>query len=81
MTRVNSGALIPAEPTLRRIDSGNLVAVVAGTTIGMMLANVPAVFFGDTIAKKVSMTLVRGIAAVISAVLELLTLFNVGNLF
>jgi hypothetical protein len=29
----------------------------------------------------VSMTLVRGIAAVISAVLELLTLFNVGNLF
>lgn len=59
----------------------DLVSVVAGTTIGMMLANVPAVFLGDSIAKKVSMTLVHGIAAVIFAVLGLLTLFNVGNLF
>ena len=58
----------------------DLVSVVAGTTIGMMLANVPAVFLGDTIAKKVSMPLVHGIAAVIFAVLGLLTLFNVGNL-
>ena len=59
----------------------DLVSVVAGTTIGMMLANVPAVFLGDTIAKKVSMTLVHGIAAAIFAVLGLLTLLNVGNLF
>jgi putative Ca2+/H+ antiporter (TMEM165/GDT1 family) len=59
----------------------DLVSVVAGTTIGMMLANVPAVFLGNTIAKKVSMTLVHGIAAAIIAVLGLLTLFNVGNLF
>ncbi len=59
----------------------DLVSVVAGTTIGMMLANVPTVFLGDTIAKKVSMTLVHGIAAVIFAVLGLLTLFNAGNLF
>lgn len=59
----------------------DLVSVVAGTTIGMMLANVPAVFLGDTIAKKVSMTLVHGIAAVIFAALGLLTLFNVGNLY
>ena len=58
-----------------------LVAVVAGTTIGMMLANVPAVFLGDTIAKKVSMPLVHGIAALIFAGLGVLTLFNVGNLF
>ncbi len=36
------------------------VAVVAGTTLGMMLANVPAVYLGDRIAKKVSMTLVHG---------------------
>ena len=59
----------------------DLVAVVAGTTIGMMLANVPAVFLGNAIADKVSMTLVHAIAAVIFAGLGLLTLFNVGNLF
>lgn len=59
----------------------DLLAVVAGTTIGMMLANVPAVFLGDTIAKKVSMPLVHGIAALIFAGLGVLTLFNVGNLF
>jgi Ca2+/H+ antiporter, TMEM165/GDT1 family len=59
----------------------DLMAVVAGTTLGMMLANVPAVFLGDTIAKKVSMTLVHGIAAVIFAVLGVLTLLNVGQLF
>ena len=59
----------------------DLVSVVAGTTIGMMLATVPAVFVGDAIADKVSMTLVHAIAAVIFAGLGLLTLFNVGNLF
>ncbi|MGY4828537.1 TMEM165/GDT1 family protein [Sphaerotilaceae bacterium SBD11-9] len=59
----------------------DLAAVVAGTTIGMMLANVPAVFLGDTIAKKVSMRLVHGIAAGIFATLGLLTLFNVGKFF
>lgn len=58
-----------------------IVAVVAGTTLGMMLANVPAVFLGESIAKKVSMPLVHGIAALIFAVLGVLTLFNVGNLF
>jgi putative Ca2+/H+ antiporter (TMEM165/GDT1 family) len=59
----------------------DLVSVVAGTTIGMMLANVPAVFLGDRIAKKVSMTLVHGIAAPIFAILGLLTLLNVGHMF
>jgi Ca2+/H+ antiporter, TMEM165/GDT1 family len=49
--------------------------------IGMMLANVPAVFLGDKFAKKVSMKLVHSIAAVIFAILEVLTLFNVGKLF
>jgi len=57
------------------------VAVVAGTTLGMMIANVPAVFLGDQIAKKVSMTLVHGISALIFAVLGVLTLFNVGRFF
>jgi putative Ca2+/H+ antiporter (TMEM165/GDT1 family) len=59
----------------------DLLPVVLGTTLGMMLANVPAVFLGDVIAKKVSMTLVHGIAASVFALLGLLTLFNVGHLF
>ncbi len=59
----------------------DIVAVVLGTTLGMMLANVPAVFLGDKIAKKLSMTVVHGIAAAIFAVLGVLTLFNVGKLF
>ena len=59
----------------------DLVAVVAGTTLGMMIANVPAVLLGDVVAKKVSMTLVHGIAAAIFAVLGVLTLMNVGKLF
>ena len=58
-----------------------LAAVVAGTTLGMMLANVPAVFLGDTIARKVSMPLVHGVAALIFAVLGVLTLVNLGNVF
>ena len=58
-----------------------VVAVVAGTTLGMMLANVPAVFLGDQIAQKVSMTLVHGVSALIFAVLGVLTLLNVGRLF
>ena len=59
----------------------DLLAVVTGTTLGMMISNVPAVYLGDTIAKKVSMKLVHGIAALIFGVLGLLTLFNVGKLF
>jgi putative Ca2+/H+ antiporter (TMEM165/GDT1 family) len=58
-----------------------LWAVVAGTTLGMMLANVPAVLLGDGAAKRVSMKLVHGIAALLFAVLGVLTLLNVGHLF
>ncbi|TDM06390.1 MAG: hypothetical protein C4K60_17675 [Ideonella sp. MAG2] len=61
--------------------TGELVAVVMGTTLGMMLANVPAVFLGDAVAKKVSMTVVHAIAAGIFALLGILTLLNVGRLF
>ncbi len=59
----------------------DLMAVVAGTTLGMLIANVPAVFIGEAIAGNVSMRLVRGIAAVIFAGLGVLTLLNVGKLF
>jgi hypothetical protein len=58
----------------------DIVQVVLGTTFGMMLANVPAVFLGVKIARKVSMRLVHSIAAVIFAILGMLTLLNVGKL-
>ncbi len=59
----------------------DLMAVVLGTTLGMMISNVPAVFLGDAIARRVNMTLVHGIAALIFAVLGVLTLLNVGSFF
>lgn len=56
-------------------------AVVTGTTLGMMIANIPAVLLGNKIIEMVSMRLVHMIAAVIFAVLGVLTLLNVGSLF
>ncbi len=41
----------------------SLAAVVAGTTFGMMLANVPAVLLGEVAARKLPMRVVHGIAA------------------
>jgi len=57
-----------------------LAAVVAGTTLGMMIANVPAVLLGDKVAQKVPMRWVHGVAALIFAVLGGLTLAGVGTL-
>ena len=58
-----------------------LYAVVAGTTLGMMAVNVPAVLLGGKIAQAVSLRLVHAIAAAIFAVLGVLTLLNVGSMF
>jgi putative Ca2+/H+ antiporter (TMEM165/GDT1 family) len=55
------------------------VAVVAGTTLGMMLANVPAVYFGDRIAGRVPLKLVHGLAALVFAVLGIATLLGAGR--
>lgn len=52
----------------------SLVAVVVGTTLGMMLANVPAVLLGEVAAKKLPMRLVHGIVAVIFVVLGIFIL-------
>jgi putative Ca2+/H+ antiporter (TMEM165/GDT1 family) len=52
--------------------------VVAGTTAGMLLANVPAVYFGDRIANRVPLKLVHGLAALIFAVLGVATLLGAG---
>lgn len=40
-------------------------AVVAGTTLGMMVANVPVVWFGDRITRLVPIRIVHGVSAVI----------------
>ncbi|NWF45539.1 TMEM165/GDT1 family protein [Hydrogenophaga sp. D2P1] len=42
-----------------------LVAVVAGTTLGMMLANAPVVFFGEALTRRVPIKAVHAVAAVI----------------
>jgi putative Ca2+/H+ antiporter (TMEM165/GDT1 family) len=49
-----------------------VAAVVAGTTLGMMAANVPAVMLGDRLAGKIPLRLARAVAAGIFAVLGLL---------
>jgi putative Ca2+/H+ antiporter (TMEM165/GDT1 family) len=59
----------------------SMVAVVAGTTFGMMLANVPAVYFGERIANKVPLRVVHGIAAAIFAALGVATLLGAGARF
>ncbi len=52
----------------------SLLAVVAGTTLGMMIANVPAVLLGDRLAHKIPVRLVHGLAALIFIVLGALVL-------
>lgn len=47
----------------------SVVPVTMGTTIGMMLANVPAVFLGHELLKHVSLSLVRIIAALLFLVI------------
>lgn len=49
----------------------NLVAVTIGTTLGMMLANVPAVLFGEALAKKVPMRALQVGAALLFLLLGL----------
>jgi putative Ca2+/H+ antiporter (TMEM165/GDT1 family) len=51
-----------------------LVAVVLGTTLGMMIANVPAVWIGEALMRRVSMTAMRWIAAALFVVLGVLSL-------
>jgi putative Ca2+/H+ antiporter (TMEM165/GDT1 family) len=55
-----------------------VVAVVAGTTLGMMIANVPAVLLGDRIAHRMPVRFVHGVAAAIFAILGVATLMGAG---
>ena len=55
--------------------------VVTGTTLGMMIANVPAVLLGDRIAHRMPVRLVHSIAAAIFAVLGVATLLGAAEAF
>lgn len=57
------------------------LTVVAGTTLGMLIADVPAVFVGNTFAAKIPMKLVHTIAAGIFALMGVLTLLKAEKLF
>jgi putative Ca2+/H+ antiporter (TMEM165/GDT1 family) len=56
----------------------SLVAVVTGTTLGMMIANVPVVFLGSVAAHRIPFKLVRVIAAIVFAVLGVAALAGWG---
>lgn len=55
--------------------------VVAGTTLGMLIADVPAVFLGDKLAHRIPMNFVHAIAALIFALLGAATLMGAGARF
>ena len=56
-----------------------LLTVTAGTTLGMMVANVPAVMLGDKAVKFVPIAWVHRIAALVFAVIGVLVLAGVGG--
>lgn len=55
------------------------VMVVMGTTLGMLIADVPAVFVGDKLASKIPMKLVHTIAALMFAGLGVAVLVGAGQ--
>lgn len=57
------------------------LTVVIGTTLGMLIADVPAVFVGDKLANRIPMKLVHSIAAAMFAVLGVMTLLGAGASF
>jgi Ca2+/H+ antiporter, TMEM165/GDT1 family len=54
----------------------SLLYVVMGTTLGMMIADVPAVWLGETLAHRINMKVMRVIAALLFVLLGILTLFG-----
>jgi putative Ca2+/H+ antiporter (TMEM165/GDT1 family) len=58
---------------------GTPLLVVIGTTLGMLIADVPAVFVGDRLAARIPMKIVHAIAAAIFAVLGAATLLGAGS--
>jgi putative Ca2+/H+ antiporter (TMEM165/GDT1 family) len=59
----------------------DIFMVVAGTTLGMLIADVPAVFAGDKLSQKIPMRVVHSVAAAMFAVLGFATLLGAGSAF
>lgn len=57
------------------------ILVVLGTTLGMMIADVPAVFLGNSFAKKLPLKLIHAIAAGMFFVMGVLVLLKIDQLF
>lgn len=55
-------------------EFSSVILVIAGTTFGMLIANVPAVFLGKKFADKIPLKWIHSIAAVIFALLGALIL-------
>jgi putative Ca2+/H+ antiporter (TMEM165/GDT1 family) len=60
---------------------GTPVLVILGTTLGMLIADVPAVFIGDQFAARIPMKVIHSIAAAIFAALGIATLLGAGARF
>ena len=58
---------------------GMPVLVVIGTTLGMLLADVPAVIVGDKLSARIPMRLVHSVAAAIFLLLGVVTLLGLGS--
>lgn len=59
----------------------SVVLVTAGTTLGMMIADVPAVYLGDMVATKLPLSLMRMIAAAIFLLLAIAAVLDFGRRF
>ena len=59
----------------------SVVVVTAGTTLGMMIADVPAVYLGDVVAAKIPLRLIRIMAAVIFLLLAAAVVLDFGGRF
>ena len=60
------------------VHFGTPLLVVIGTTLGMLITDVPAVLVGDRLAARIPMGLVHSIAAAIFALLGAATLLGTG---
>ena len=58
-----------------------MVPVVIGTTLGMMLANVPVVLLGNRLARRLPVRAIHIMAAILFALLGLATLLGLGERF
>ena len=57
------------------------ILVVIGTTLGMLIADVPAVFIGNKFSNKIPMKLIHGVAALVFAAMGIATLLKIDKFF